>query len=176
MRRLLRSLVFAERVVAVGLLSVILLFTFTQVIARFVFDSPLGWTDELARFSYVWMTFIAAAAVMAQRGHITVELGDEMLPSRVKTALNVFGMLAVVVACAVIAIGGLAMLGERASGSSTAMGIPLSVFYGTVYGAIVLMGLHALANVIQLLMIARHPDAATAELAIVTKTRPGETL
>lgn len=176
MRRLMRWLVRAEKGAAVGLMVVLLFFSFAQVVARFVFDSPFTWTDELARFSYVWMTFIAAAAVMAQRGHITVELGDEKLPSIVKTGLNVFGSLAVFASCLALAIGAFPMLLDSAAGSSTAMDIPLPIFYGIVYVALLLIGLHAAINVIQLLRVARQSGPATAELDVITRTRPEETI
>lgn len=173
---LMRWLIRAERGIAVGLMVVLLVFSFTQVVARFVFDSPFTWTDELARFSYVWMTFIAAAAVMAQRGHIAVELGEEKLPSIVKTGLNVFGSAAVFVSCLILAIGAFPMLQESGAGSSTALDIPLSVFYGIVYSALLLIGFHAAVNVIHLLRVARAAGPATASLDVVTRTRPEETI
>lgn len=172
----MRWLVWAEKSVAVSLMVVLLFFTFVQVVARFIFDSPFTWTDELARFSYVWMTFIAAAAVMAQRGHIAVELGDERLPSMVKTGINVFGSLAVFASCLALAIGSFPMLLDSAAGSSTAMNIPLPIFYGIVYVALLLIGLHAAINVAQILRSARRFDPATAELDVNTRTRPEETI
>lgn len=40
-----------------------------QVISRYVFNSPLGWTEELAKFLMVWWTFLGVA-VLAFRGKL----------------------------------------------------------------------------------------------------------
>ena len=29
-----------------------------QVICRYLLNSPLGWSEELARFGFIWMTFL----------------------------------------------------------------------------------------------------------------------
>lgn len=147
-RRLVHWLTTAEKTIAVGLLVVILGVTFAQVMARFLFNSPFSWSDELARYSYVWLTFIASAAVMSQRGHITVEVGDARMPRRVRIGLNIIGMAVVVVASGMLIAGSVEFLEHRASGYSTGLGIPMSLFYGVVAVGVVLIGLHALINIL----------------------------
>ncbi|NDK32489.1 TRAP transporter small permease [Nesterenkonia haasae] len=147
-RRLVHWITTAEKTIAVGLLVVILGITFAQVLARFLFNSPFSWSDELARYSYVWLTFIASAAVMSQRGHITVEVGDAKMPRRVRIGLNIIGMAVVVVASAMLMFGSVEFLEHRASGYSTGLGIPMALFYGVVAAGVVLIGLHALINIL----------------------------
>lgn len=173
-RRLLEWITQAEKVIAVVLLIVILGVTFAQVVARFVFGSPFTWTDELARYSYVWLTFIASAAVMSQRGHITVEVGDSKMPRRIRLILNMIGMLVVVVACAMLTFGSVEFLEHRASGSSTAMGIPMALFYGVVAAGLLLIGLHALINILLLGSEWLMNDEEYAALEARTATRPEE--
>jgi len=48
--------------------------TFTQVLFRFVFQSPLSWTDETARYAFIWMVFIGAAVAVKKNTHIRVDL------------------------------------------------------------------------------------------------------
>lgn len=149
------ALILLERVVAVGLLLMVLCATFAQVVARFVFDSPFFWSEELSRYGYVWLVFVASAFVMAERTHLTVEFGQTWLGRRVKFALNLFGILACVAACAVLAIGSWESLTELSRGSSPALGIPTTVFYGIVYASLIAMGAHALANVARLVLAYR---------------------
>lgn len=175
-RKAVDGIVFIEKTVAVILLLNVLISTFVQVVARFVFDSPFMWTDELARFSYVWLVFIAAAAVMSQRGHITVELGDQILKHRGRIVLNIVGMAAVVISCAMLAIGSLDFLEHRASGTSPALGLPMAVFYGTVWFGVLLIGIHALVNVLLLTGEALLGDEEIEALESRTSTRPEESI
>lgn len=139
-----------ERLAAVGLLVVILTATFAQVVARFVFDSPFFWTEELARYCYVWLSFLGAVVVTASRTHIAVELFEQRLGRLPRLVLNCFGLVAVIVTCAALAIGSwTALLGL--TGSSPALGIPTVVLYGVVYGSFVAMALHAAANLVDII-------------------------
>ncbi|MCQ2159810.1 MAG: TRAP transporter small permease [Bacteroidales bacterium] len=44
-----------------------------QVIARYVFSSPLGWSDELARYFLVWSTFLSASYCVRHRISIKID-------------------------------------------------------------------------------------------------------
>ena len=50
------------------------LFIFAQVLARYVFKSPLAWSEEGARFMFIWMTFIAGYVGARKGQNIRVEL------------------------------------------------------------------------------------------------------
>lgn len=172
--RALGWVTFVEKAIAVVLLLVILGFTFAQVTARFLFEAPFTWTDELARFSYVWLTFLAAAAVMSDRSHVTVEVGDRWIRRRARLFLNAIGMAAVVLACVMLTTGSFEFLEHRAAGSSTALGIPMAIFYGVVAAGIVLIGLHALANIFLIAGDWLLDDDEYAALEAKITTRPEE--
>jgi C4-dicarboxylate transporter DctQ subunit len=56
------TLLFIE-VVVVGVM---------QVIWRFVFKASLSWSEELLRYSFVWITFLAASVAVPVNGHVNV--------------------------------------------------------------------------------------------------------
>ena len=45
-----------------------------QIFSRYVLNAPVHMTDDIAEISLVWLTFLGAAAVYRERGHIAVEL------------------------------------------------------------------------------------------------------
>jgi len=45
-----------------------------QIVARFGFNRPLPWTDELAVCLYVWVILWAAAAIVPEREHVMFDL------------------------------------------------------------------------------------------------------
>lgn len=68
-------------VMLAGIAFVVLL----QVIARYVFSSPLGWSDELARYFLVWSTFLSVSYCVRHRISIKIDqfqnsLNDQLIP------------------------------------------------------------------------------------------------
>lgn len=47
---------------------------FLQVISRYIFQSPLPWSEELARFLFIWITFIGGVMAARKGSHIGVEI------------------------------------------------------------------------------------------------------
>jgi len=52
-----------------------------EVVARYVFRNPHDWNLELNIFLLVGSTFLAAAATQMRRGHVGIEVLDEVLPA-----------------------------------------------------------------------------------------------
>ena len=58
-----------------GLLFLMLFVTFLiQIAARFFFNKPLAWTDELAVILYIWVILWASAFIVAEREHVMFDL------------------------------------------------------------------------------------------------------
>lgn len=53
---------------------------FAQVISRYVFDTAITWTEELAGFSMVWAVYMGAAMAVRDRFHIRILFAVEALP------------------------------------------------------------------------------------------------
>ncbi|HVN98270.1 MAG TPA: TRAP transporter large permease subunit [Syntrophorhabdaceae bacterium] len=46
---------------------------FTQVTNRYIFGSPLSWTEEAARILFIWMIFVGAYLALRMNAHISIE-------------------------------------------------------------------------------------------------------
>lgn len=53
---------------------------FAQFFTRYVLNDSLAWTEEIARYLLMWVTFIGAAIVMRRRTNISVEMLEHFLP------------------------------------------------------------------------------------------------
>lgn len=63
---------------------------FLQVIMRYVFSDSLSWSEELARFVFLWLSWIGAAYAVKERSHFRVEMFAKMLKGN---ASKVFELL-----------------------------------------------------------------------------------
>lgn len=56
--------------VAVGLLTAIFLSFILQIISRYVFRQPLGWTLEACLLGWMWLVFWSAAFTLKEKDHV----------------------------------------------------------------------------------------------------------
>lgn len=88
--------------VALGLLVLAMTgATLAQVIARYLFNAPLIWSEEAARYLFVWVAMIGGALAVRQGGHYMLTALVERLPP---SAARLARILAVAVAAAFLAV------------------------------------------------------------------------
>ena len=80
--------------VSVLCMGLILILVIAQVAMRYIFNSPLVWSEELAVYVMVWMTFIGSVICMRDNEHIEVTILTDYLPHGLKRAIFVFSRLA----------------------------------------------------------------------------------
>jgi TRAP-type C4-dicarboxylate transport system permease small subunit len=64
-----------------------------QIVARFGFNRPLPWTDELAVCLYVWVILWAAAAIVPEREHVMFDLVWNIAGRRARRVMRIAGNL-----------------------------------------------------------------------------------
>jgi TRAP-type transport system small permease protein len=135
-----------ERVTSVVLLALLVGLMAAQVVARYVFGSPIAWTEELARFVLIWLGFMSAAFVMAEGRHIAVDVISRALSRRGRLVLECISSLAVVTACAVMLPAGIVFAQRMGAVRSPALGIPMSWWYWAAAAGLSLIALHTIVN------------------------------
>ena len=59
-----------------------------QVFFRFVIQSPLRWTEELARYLMIWLVLMASAIAVRKRSPLQVDGLATSLPQKAKSILS----------------------------------------------------------------------------------------
>jgi TRAP-type transport system small permease protein len=160
--RWVRGLVRVERWVSVLLLSLVLGLMSTQVVARYVFRSPIAWSEELARFALIWLAFVAGAWVMAEGRHLVVDVVSARLPRRGRMALDCLSGGVVLATCLALLPAGAGFAWQMGGVKSSALGIPMSWWY---FAPVTGLGLLALHSGVRIWMTIRRgePDWEQAE-------------
>lgn len=149
MNGLLRTLVALERGASVLLLLIVLTLMSVQVVARYVFSAPFFWTDELARYCYVWLSFVAAVFLTAERDHIGIDLLDQVLSPPILRAVKLLAGLIVIAACLLLVIGSWPWLMTTIRPTSSALRMPLIWLYGVVWLSFVMIAFHTAINLLR---------------------------
>jgi TRAP-type C4-dicarboxylate transport system permease small subunit len=79
----------AENVVVI-LLAVMFLAFLIQVIGRYAFDFPIGWTTELTLISWLWLVLFGASFVITEGEEIRFDLVYGALGKRARLAAALF--------------------------------------------------------------------------------------
>lgn len=127
--------------VASILLGIMTVLIIVQVLFRFVLKMPLGATEELARFSMIWLVMLGSTVILRDKGHIAVTLFVELFPSslqKVSRIVNYFFILAVCITLTVYGVElALGAMSQMAAASKIPMGyiilsIPTFGFIGAL--------------------------------------------
>jgi TRAP-type C4-dicarboxylate transport system permease small subunit len=66
--------------VCIGLLAIATAVCFYQVVSRYVFSSPPSWSEEIARYLFVWLTFLGSAIAFRYGAHLALGFTKSLLP------------------------------------------------------------------------------------------------
>ena len=118
------------------------LVVFVQFFTRYVLNDSIGWTEELARYLLVMVTFAGACLAVRRNTHIAVEFFYRYLPARSARALSCAVDLLRTLMLATLA-GLTVQLASSTRQMMTAIDLPKSVLYGFVAGCFVLMTVYS---------------------------------
>ncbi len=79
------------------ILYVTVVVIFVQVIARYILKVSLPWTEEFARFAFIWLIFLANATTERQKEHFRVSYFVEQAPRKVRYTFWFFGEVVIFV-------------------------------------------------------------------------------
>lgn len=88
------------------ILILIIALIFIQVFWRYVFNAAPSWTEEIAKYLFVWMTFIGAAIAFRDNVHIGVDFFVSVLPAPVRKFMSALDKILIIVVSLVLAVVG----------------------------------------------------------------------
>lgn len=123
----------------------------TQIFMRYVMGASLSWSEELARYLFIWMTYVGVSYAVRRDAHIRVTMATDLLPAvyqiyvRILTHL-IFGAFALFVM-----YQGWNMVEKifRFGQKSASMGIPMGFVYLAPFVGFTLVAIRLLQAIIR---------------------------
>jgi TRAP-type C4-dicarboxylate transport system permease small subunit len=110
-----------------------------QVLTRYVLNSSLTWTEELARFTFIWGNMLGATICTRRHGHAVITVILDLFPKLARRIIDLLILLCMLLASAVLVIYGVDICSRTTKQYSASMGIPMCYIYAAavVGGAII---------------------------------------
>ncbi|HEY0836844.1 MAG TPA: TRAP transporter small permease [Azospirillum sp.] len=131
-RRLIRPVDWLNEALLVALalaLGALACLGFAQVVARYAFQQPLTWSEEVIRYALIWMVFLGIGVGVRKGMLASVEIVTQMAPAPLARVLAWVVLLVSAVFWLVLLVYGIAILENVEGMNSGALEMPMSAVY-----------------------------------------------
>lgn len=125
---------------------------FIQVLMRYVFSNSLSWSEELARYIFLWQIWIGASYAISLKKHFVIDIVVVKLHGNAKKAVDIIACLLFLFFAGFLAAKGtsLVMFINSQKQMSPAMQIPMAYPYAAIPVGGILMVTKLLAEIKQI--------------------------
>lgn len=142
-------------------MMIMLVTIFAQVITRYGFNYTPEWSEELARFLFVYVVFLGSALIMGESGHLAVEF----LPNHFKGKpfgkfLEILALVSGYIFVAILFFQGYKMASVMTFQTAPGLEISMSFIYAIIPISSVLMLLYLIRDTLKLFRGNDQPQGA----------------
>lgn len=146
--RILRGFVaFFEEIASGTLLVLMSVATFSNVVARYLFNTPLEWAEEFSRYAFIWVVFLGAVVCTKRGRHIVIDGLVLALAPRARAFLKALVNLITLAFMTILAYYGWVLTAFTTQPTST-LYVPMSVVYVVVPASAALIILRSLGSTV----------------------------
>jgi TRAP-type C4-dicarboxylate transport system permease small subunit len=126
-------------VACVALFVAILVIMVCQVAFRYVLNSPLTWTEELARYLYIWACYLGAPVALRRGNHVTIVVVSDRLPRGLGRVVTLGTQILALVFFLQLAIQGTILAARSHTVEAITVPLPWSMIYLVAPASAILM-------------------------------------
>jgi len=130
------------------LVAVMAMAIFLQVLARYVFDYPLSWPEELGRFVFAWIVFLGIVPVIRADEMPALHVIYRWTPDKAGQFLKFIVSVVILGFLVIMLKGGFELMARQTAQISVALEVPMAVVYSAIPFGTLLMCLLMLFKVI----------------------------
>ncbi|OOF58753.1 TRAP transporter small permease [Rodentibacter myodis] len=126
-------------VLVVFILSIMALLVFLNVVLRYGFNSSINVTEEVSRYLFIWLTFLAAVLAFNGNQHVNVTILTDKLSSNGRNILGIFTDALMLYCCYLIVDGSWIQFQLNLTNLAPISGLPQGITYfaGVVAGILI---------------------------------------
>ena len=140
----IQPVVFAGMAALIGVITL-------QIVSR-VFFTAVGWTEEVARFLLVWITFLGATLAFQRGRHIAVTFLVEALPGRLQQLLRMAAVMVVLGFMIALIVIGHRYMQVQSFQKSASLRLSMTYVYAVIPISAAIMAWYALVDLIELIV------------------------
>ena len=158
-----------EMYICIVLLSLFAVILFIQVIARYVFNNSLSWSEELARYLFIWLVFIGISYGAKQMKHLRIDVFLNIFPKKIRPYIMVLSEIIVLVFEGIVFYSAVTTVSKymKIHMASPAIGVPLWVVHSSAIVGYCLTFIRQIQAIRTRIIQIRHPELdETAQEAV----------
>ena len=117
-----------------------------QVVLRYVFDRPLVWSDELARYLFVWCAFLGWIVAARRRSHLAIGVVADRCGPRGRALFALAASAAAFIFAAILFAYGVQITARNLDIGTVALFFSFGFVYAIVPAAALAVGIHAIVD------------------------------
>ena len=98
------------------------------VVGRYIFNRPIGWSEEISEYLMVWAVFLGAAYTLKKNSHIGVDILTSRLKPETKRIFLLFQYLVGIIFFSILLYNGIEMVALSLKMDSRSMAIEFPLF------------------------------------------------
>ena len=129
MKKILDAIEKATDVVCVTLMSIGFIITFFHIIGRYILRMPIFFSEELARYCFVWSCMLGASIVNRKDEHTNVTFFVGLMPKKGQALLYILREFVIITLLAALIYYGLTLAYTMRTVETAAMEISWGIIY-----------------------------------------------
>ena len=152
-----------QPIVFLGMAALIGVITL-QIISR-VFFTAVGWTEEVARFLLIWITFLGATLAFQRGRHIAVTFVVDALPPRLAQLARIAAVLIALGFMLALIVIGYRYMQMQGFQRSASLRLSMTYIYAVIPISAAIMAWYALIDILELIIKGPHLNATGSSVA-----------
>lgn len=119
---------------------------FSQVVLRYVFSSSLPWSEEIARYAFIWMIYVGVSYGVKKQKHLSVDVITMLFEGKGRVIINMIANVLFLLFALIITYYGIDIVG-RITRESAALEIPMEYVYLALVVGMILTTIRLVQNI-----------------------------
>jgi TRAP-type C4-dicarboxylate transport system permease small subunit len=150
---------FAYLMVGSAFLIMLVVSCVVQVYTRYIVNKSQPWTEEMARYCFIWINMLGASVCVRASSHSSVSALTDLFPSKMRKWYKIVVLLFVIIFALVMLVQSSKIVGLMVNKYSVVMKLPLNFINLSVVFSAAGIILQAVNNLIQQVALARGKGA-----------------